>query len=381
MRCAVLLFLREGSKIEKKKTGRYFKDRMKKKVLIAMSGGVDSSVAAYLMKVKGYECMGATMKLVADSGTERKEQGCSSLEDAEDAKSVAAKLDMPFYVFNFTEEFQKLVMEPFIAAYEKGETPNPCIGCNRDLKFGEFYRRAMELGCDYVATGHYVRICEENGRFLLRKAEDETKDQSYVLYNLTQEQLAHTIFPLGGMSKTETRKIAEEKGFLNSRKPDSQDICFVPDGDYAGFIRRSTGKEYCPGEFVDKDGTVLGKHKGIIHYTKGQRRGLGISAPEPLYVCEICPKENRVLLGKNEDLFTRELEGGHMNWIYWDVPPETFRAKARVRYRHKEQWATVHVLSKDRVRVEFDEPQRAITRGQSVVLYDGDYVLGGGIIR
>lgn len=354
---------------------------MIKKALIAMSGGVDSSVAAYLMKIKGYDCMGATMKLVVNSAEERKEQGCCSLEDAEDAGSVAAKLGMPYYVFNFTEEFKKRVMEPFIAAYEKGETPNPCILCNRYLKFERFYKRAMELGCDYVVTGHYVRICEEGGRFLLKKAADERKDQSYVLYCLTQEQLAHTIFPLGEMDKAETRKIAEKNGFLNHKKPDSQDICFVPDGDYADFIRRSTGKEYQPGDFVDKQGLVLGRHKGIIHYTKGQRKGLGISAPEPLYVCEICPKENRVLLGKNEDLFTRELEGADMNWIYWEEPPETFRAKAKVRYRHAEQWATVHLIGRDRIRVEFDEPQRAITKGQSVVLYDGDYVLGGGVIQ
>lgn len=357
------------------------KDRMKKKALIAMSGGVDSSVAAYLMKVKGYECMGATMRLVVNPSEKEEEQGCLSSESLEDAGSVAAGLGMPYFIFDFTEEFKKLVMEPFIAAYEKGETPNPCIACNRHLKFEQFYKAAMELGCDYVVTGHYVRIAQENGRFLLKKAADGLKDQSYVLYNLTQEQLSHTIFPLGGMNKTETRRIAEEKGFLNSGKPDSQDICFVPDGDYAGFIRRSTGKEYRSGDFVDKEGTVLGKHKGIIHYTKGQRRGLGISAPEPLYVCEICPEENRVLLGKNEDLFTRELEGCDMNWIYWEVPPKTFRAKAKVRYRHKEQWATVHVLSQNRVKVEFDEPQRAITRGQSVVFYDGDYVLGGGIIQ
>lgn len=354
---------------------------MKKKALIAMSGGVDSSVAAYLMMDQGYECMGATMKLVVSSAAERKEQGCCSLEDAEDARSVAAKLGMPYYVFNFTEEFKKQVMEPFIAAYEKGETPNPCILCNRHLKFERFYRRAMELGCDYVVTGHYVRICEENGRFRLKKAVDGSKDQSYVLYSMTQEQLAHTLFPLGEMDKTETRRIAEEKGFLNWEKPDSQDICFVPDGDYAGFIRESTGKEYPSGDFVDKDGNILGKHRGIIHYTKGQRKGLGISAAEPLYVCEICPQDNQVLLGRNEDLFAKEFEGEAMNWIYWETPPETFRAKAKVRYRHAEQWATVHLIGSDRVRVEFDEPQRAITRGQSVVLYDGEYVLGGGIIR
>ena len=355
---------------------------MKKKSLIAMSGGVDSSVAAYLMINQGYECMGATMKLVTNPDEEKgRERSCCSLEDVEDARSVAAKLGMPYYVFNFTEEFKKQVMEPFIAAYEKGATPNPCIECNRHLKFEQFYKRAMEIGCDFVVTGHYGRISEENGRFLLKKAVDKTKDQSYVLYSMTQEQLAHTLFPLGEMEKTEARQLAEGRGFLNSNKPDSQDICFVPDGDYAGFIRRSTGKDSPEGEFVDKDGNVLGTHKGIIHYTKGQRKGLGISAATPLYVCEICPQENRIVLGQNEDLFTQEFEAEDMNWIYWDVPPESFRAKAKVRYRHTEQWAEVRLLADGRIRVKFDEPQRAITRGQAVVLYDEEYVLGGGVIQ
>lgn len=354
----------------------------KKKALIAMSGGVDSSVAAYLTMNQGYECMGATMKLVADpEGEKGPERSCCSLEDTEDARSVAAKLGIPYYVFHFTEEFQKKVMEPFIAAYEKGATPNPCIACNRYLKFERFYRRAMELGCSCIVTGHYARICEEEGRFRLKKAVDRTKDQSYVLYAMTQEQLAHTLFPLGTMEKTEARRVAEEHGFLNSGKPDSQDICFVPDGDYAGFIRRSTGKEYPEGEFVDRDGHVLGTHKGVIHYTKGQRKGLGISAAHPLYVCEIRPEENRIVLGQNADLFTQELEAEDMNWIYWDKPPETFRAKAKVRYRHEEQWAQIWTLEDGgRIRVKFDEPQRAITRGQAVVLYDGEYVLGGGVI-
>ncbi len=356
-------------------------DIMRKKALIAMSGGVDSSVAAYLLMNQGYDCMGATMRLVANSEERTEESGCCSLEDVEDARSVAAGLGMPFYVFNFTEDFKKQVMEPFIAAYEKGETPNPCIACNRHLKFERFYKRAMELGCDYVATGHYVRILEKNGRFLLKKAADRSKDQSYVLYSMTQEQLAHTLFPLGEMEKEETRRLAEERGFVNSKKPDSQDICFVPDGDYADFIRKSTGKEYQPGDFVDKDGNILGSHKGIIHYTKGQRKGLGVPAAVPLYVCEINPEKNQIVLGKNEELFAREFEASDMNWIYWDAPPEIFRAKAKVRYRHTEQWATVRTLPDGGIRVEFDEAQRAITRGQSVVLYDGEYVLGGGIIR
>lgn len=354
---------------------------MKKKALIAMSGGVDSSIAAYLMIKEGYDCMGATMKLVVSPEEEQHlEKSCCSLEDVEDARSVATKLGMPYYVFNFTEDFRKQVVEPFIQSYEKGETPNPCIECNRHLKFERFYQRAMELGCDYVVTGHYVQIEERDGRFLLKRAVDKTKDQSYVLYSMTQEQLSHTKFPLGGMEKSTTRQMAEEEGLINSKKPDSQDICFVPDGDYAGFIRRTTGKNYPQGDFVDKDGKVLGEHKGIIHYTKGQRKGLGISAATPLYVCDICPEKNQIVLGQNEDLFTKEFYATDMNWIFWDVPPETFRAKAKVRYRHTEQWATIQVLDDGRIRVEFDEPQRAITRGQSVVLYDEDIVLGGGII-
>jgi tRNA-specific 2-thiouridylase len=355
---------------------------MEKKALIAMSGGVDSSVAAYLMKEQGYACMGATMKLVTNPQEDvHRERSCCSLEDVEDARSVAARLDIPYYVFNFTEDFREQVVKPFISAYEKGETPNPCIDCNRHLKFERFYQRAMELGCDYVVTGHYVRIAMENGRYLLKKAVDQTKDQSYVLYAMTQEQLAHALFPLGEMEKVETRRLAEREGFLNSEKPDSQDICFVPDGDYAGFIRRTTGKEYAPGPFVDMQGRVLGQHRGIIHYTRGQRKGLGISAAEPLYVCRICPEENQIVVGSNEDLFSREFEAEQMNWIYWENPPETFRAKVKVRYRHKEQWANVQVLPHGRIHVVFDEAQRAITPGQAAVLYQGETVLGGGVIQ
>lgn len=342
---------------------------MKEKALIAMSGGVDSSVAAYFMMKQGCDCIGATMKLLAEEG-----------EASFDAAEAAAQLGIPHYMFDFTENFRKQVITPFISAYENGATPNPCIDCNRHLKFDRFYEKGRELGCDYIVTGHYAQIVEENGRFLLKKAEDASKDQSYVLYTLTQEKLAHTRLPLGKMTKTAVRAIADEQGFGNSKKPDSQDICFVPDGDYAGFIRRQTGKACPPGDFVDEEGKVLGRHKGIIHYTIGQRRGLGISAAAPLYVCRICPETNQIVLGENGDLFTAELEADCVNWIFWEEPPESFRAKAKVRYRHKEQWAQVTVLGKNRIRVEFDEPQRAITRGQSVVLYQDDLVLGGGVI-
>ena len=246
------------------------------KALIAMSGGVDSSVAAYIMKEEGFDCIGCTMKLYdnADAGVSR-DKTCCSLDDVEDARSVAARLDMPYYVFNFSDDFREKIICKFIDSYERGRTPNPCIDCNRYMKFAKLCERARILGCDFIVTGHYARIYKEGEKYVLKKALDETKDQSYVLYNLTQDILAHTRFPLGEMKKSETREIAEKCGFINAKKPDSQDICFVPDGDYARVIELNTGKKYPPGDFVDKNGNVLGRHKGIIHYTIGQRKGLG----------------------------------------------------------------------------------------------------------
>ena len=351
------------------------------KVLIAMSGGVDSSVAAFLMKEQGCQCIGATMKLFhnEDIGVKRTKT-CCSLEDVEDARSVAFRLGIPYYVFNFSDDFKGQVIDRFIAAYERGATPNPCIDCNRYLKFERLYERARILGCDAIVTGHYARIEQENGRWLLKKSLDESKDQSYVLYSLTQEQLAHTRLPLGAMHKSETRRIAEEQGFYNADKPDSQDICFVPDGDYAGFIARFTGHNCSAGDFVDEDGHVLGRHKGIVHYTVGQRKGLGIAADAPLYVKQIDAASNRVVLSGNESLFSRELTANDFNWIAYDVPPRELCATARVRYHQREQAATVTVLGDGRVHLVFDEPQRAITPGQAIVLYDGDTVLGGGTI-
>ena len=357
---------------------------MNKKAIVAMSGGVDSSVAALLMQQNGYDCIGATMKLFHNEeiGIHR-EKSCCSLEDVEDARSVAKRLGMPYYVFNFSDEFNQAVIEPFIADYQTGRTPNPCIECNRCLKFEKLYRRMRELGMDCIATGHYAQISfdEASGRFLLSKAADPQKDQSYVLYMLTQEQLAHTCFPLGHLTKPQVRKIADEHGFINARKHDSQDICFVPDGDYARFIEGYTHTQAVPGSYISTDGEYLGTHKGIIHYTIGQRKGLGIALGAPAYVTRLDPKFNTVTLGTNEDLFSRELTADRVNLISRAAIPEPIRVTAKVRYRQKEQPASAWQDSEGLLHVRFDEPQRAITCGQAVVLYDGNLVVGGGTIR
>jgi len=351
------------------------------KALIAMSGGVDSSVAAYITKENGYDCIGCTMKLYnnEDAGIS-KGHTCCSLDDVEDARSVAYRLGMPYYVFNFSDDFKEKIICKFIESYESGRTPNPCIDCNRYMKFDKLYERAKTLGCEYVVTGHYARIEKAGGKFLLKKAVDASKDQSYVLYSMTQDQLAHTLFPLGGLCKSETRDIADKCGFVNAQKPDSQDICFVPDGDYAKIIELHSGKKYEQGNFIDKDGNVIGTHRGIIHYTIGQRKGLGISASEPLYVCGIDTEKNTVTLGQNGDLFSTALTVGDFNWIAGEAPSEQFKASAKIRYRQKEQPATVYPLDDGSVRIVFDEPQRAITPGQAAVIYEGDTVLGGGTI-
>ena len=355
-----------------------------RKAIIAMSGGVDSSVAALLTKETGDECIGATMKLFhnEDIGVKR-EKTCCSLDDVEDARNVCYRMGIRYYVFNFSERFKEDVMDRFVDAYEHGATPNPCIDCNRYLKFDKMFQRMRELEYDYIVTGHYARVeyDEEKNRYLLKKAVDDTKDQSYVLYMLTQEQLAHISLPLGGLRKTEVREIAEKHGFVNARKHDSQDICFVPDGDYAGFIERYTGKSFEPGNFVDQEGHVLGQHKGIICYTIGQRKGLGLALHEPMYVCRIDPKTNTVVLGRDRDLWSKELTAKDFHWISGEVPTGTQRIKAKIRYRHQEQWANAEITGPDSIHLVFDEPQRAITCGQSVVLYDGDIVVGGGTIN
>lgn len=355
-----------------------------RKAIIAMSGGVDSSVAALLTKETGDECIGATMKLFhnEDIGVKR-EKTCCSLDDVEDARNVCYRMGIRYYVFNFSERFKEDVMDRFVDAYEHGSTPNPCIDCNRYLKFDKMFQRMRELEYDYIVTGHYARVeyDEEKNRYLLKKAVDDTKDQSYVLYMLTQEQLAHISLPLGGLCKTEVREIAEKHGFVNARKHDSQDICFVPDGDYAKFIEQYTGRKSIPGDFVDTEGNILGKHKGIIHYTLGQRRGLGIPAASRLYVCDISPKTNQVVLGNNEDLFHSELTATKVNLISCESLKEPMRLKAKIRYRHPEQEAVAWQTEDGVLHVRFDKPQRAITRGQAVVLYDGDIVVGGGVIE
>ena len=353
------------------------------KALIAMSGGVDSSVAALLMQQKGYECIGCTMHLYdnEDAGIP-KSHTCCSLYDVNDARSVAYKLGMDYFVFNFKNDFHHHIIEKFIQCYEKGITPNPCIDCNRYMKFSRLFERAQILQCDYVVTGHYARIeQDESGKYLLKKGLDETKDQSYVLYMLTQGQLAHVYFPLGDLKKSQIRQIAAEQGFCNADKPDSQDICFVPDGDYARIIELHTGKKAEPGAFVDMQGKVIGQHKGIIHYTIGQRRGLGISASDPLYVVSINPYDNTVTVGYDSDLFQRKVFAKDFHWISGKAPDGEIRCKAKIRYRSKEKDAAAVSLGGGTVVIEFDEPQRALTPGQAVVFYQDDVVVGGGTIR
>ena len=351
------------------------------KALIAMSGGVDSSLAAKLTIDAGYECIGCTMKLYdnEDAGVSRA-KSCCSLDDVEDARSVAYKLGMPFYVLNFTDDFREKIIGKFVRCYECGMTPNPCIDCNRYMKFDKLYERAKLLGCDKIVTGHYARIEREDGKYVLKKALDASKDQSYVLYSLTQDQLAHTLFPLGALKKSGVRAIAAENGFVNADKPDSQDICFVPDGDYARVIELHTGKKAPEGDYTDKDGNVLGRHKGITHYTIGQRKGLGIALGEPAYVTAIDPEKNTVVLGRHEDLFSKEMTVTDVNFISGDPLESELRCCVMIRYRRKEEQATLVPLENGDIKVIFDDPQRAVTPGQAAVFYDGDIVLGGGTI-
>lgn len=357
----------------------------KKKAMIAMSGGVDSSVAAYLMTKEGYDCIGVNMKLYRneDIGME-KEKTCCSLEDAEAAGGVARSFGMPFYVFNFTDDFEKEVIKRFVDTYIEGGTPNPCIECNRYMKFQRLMQRMYELSFDYIVTGHYARVAydEGRGRYLLKKGVDASKDQSYVLYNLTQEQLSHTLFPLGEYHKTQIRDIAQREGFVNADKPDSQDICFVPDGDYASYIMKcaDTCRSMEPGNFVLSDGTVVGQHKGIIHYTVGQRKGLGLALGHPVFVLEIRPETNEVVIGTHEESLAYEVRANRVNFMSVEDLTRERRVWAKIRYNHKGAWCRVCKTGADEIRCVFEEPQRAVTPGQAVVLYEGEHVLGGGTI-
>lgn len=356
-----------------------------KKALIAMSGGVDSSVAALIMKENGYDCIGITMKLYdSETGQACRSRTCCTLEDVEDARQVASALSIPYYVLNFKDDFQKKVILPFVETYENGGTPNPCIRCNRFMKHEKLYKKAEELGCDYIVTGHYARIRydEEKQRYLLLKAKDEKKDQSYVLYFLNQEQLKHSIFPLGEFeTKEEVRAIAEKNGFFNADKPDSQDICFVTSGSYGDFLEKFRGKPYPKGYFVDEEGHKLGKHKGIIRYTIGQRKGLGLALKEPMYVAGKNLEKNQVILTKGPALYSEALEAEDFNWISMDPPKEEYPVTVKTRYNAKAVPAFVSVKKENNVLLRFEKPERAIAAGQAVVLYDGEIVVGGGTIK
>ena len=355
---------------------------MKKKVVIGMSGGVDSSVAAYLLKEQGYEVIGIMMKLSPDNPDyEENEGGCCSISAASDARRVADVLNIPFYVMNFKDAFKTNVIDNFIDEYMEGRTPNPCIVCNKIIKFEEFLRKAKALGADYIATGHYAKIEKQEDRYVLKKADDDRKDQTYALYSLTQEQLSHTLMPCGDYSKPEIRNIAERIGLEVFRKKDSQEICFIPDNDHGAYIKKYSGREIKQGNFVDKHGKVIGTHKGIVYYTIGQRKGLGIALGKPVFVTDINPLTNVVVLGDEEDIFKTELVAKDLNFILFDKLESNLRVSAKIRYSAKPQLATLIPLENNRIKVVFDEKQRAITKGQSVVFYLENLVVGGGIIE
>lgn len=359
---------------------------MKTKVLVAMSGGVDSSVAAALLKENGYDVTGVTLQIwpeVNKRDNNKSESGCCSLAAVNDARRVADILGIPYYVLNFKEIFEKKVIGNFISEYNNGRTPNPCIVCNNEIKFGALLDKAATFGMDYIATGHYASISfdTELRRFLLKKSSDPTKDQTYALYKLTQEQLSRTLFPLGELKKERVRELASKMGFAVAQKPDSQEICFVPDNDYAGFIAEHSKNFSAPGFFKDTSGNVLGKHKGLIYYTIGQRKGLGISSDRPLFVIAIDKTSNSVILGDEKAVFSHESLLSETNYIPFQELKEPMKVNAKIRYSAKEAEAMIYPVSSYKARVTFSEPQRAITPGQSMVFYNNDIVIGGGVIQ
>lgn len=356
----------------------------KKKVVVGMSGGVDSSVAAWLLKKQGYDVIGVTMQIWQDELPEVQEEngGCCGLSAVDDARRVAERLEIPYYVMNFKKEFKENVMDYFVQEYLDGRTPNPCIACNRFVKWESLLKRSLEIGADYIATGHYARVEKlPNGRYALRKSATAAKDQTYALYNLTQQQLSHTLMPVGAYTKDEIREMAAEIGLMVANKPDSQEICFIPDHDYAKFIEENTDTKPEEGNFVDKNGVVLGRHRGITHYTVGQRKHLNLSMGRPVFVTQIRPETNEVVIGDNEDVFSNRVCCNKLNWMAIDgLHGAELRVTAKIRYSHKGAVCVIREIGEDQVECIFDEPQRAATPGQAVVFYDGDYVVGGGTI-